>query len=308
MKCKMRRIEPRFLRSDGKPNFSDKIYEREFELSVIVKKPVITASQRAPVKEVIQMMVSHGFRRVPITMPDKRLLGIVTATDLVNYFGGGDYFNIIVNRHEGNLYKAVEEPIESIMVRNVVKAYIDETFVDVLERMVVNNVGAVPIVDEDEKVFGIITERDVLRYLANKVTGKKVKDIMTKDVVTASPETTVKEASQTMINLGFRRLPVIVDDKLVGIVVAMDIVKLFQLKRAIQLSPKCSIYDLIRIPISNIMSSPVITISPDAELGEATKIMSERRIGALPVVENNELVGILTERDMVYDLVLAEYR
>jgi len=308
MRSKMRRVEPSFLRSDGKPNFSDKIYEREFELEVIARKPVITASQRAPVQEVIQLMMNKGFRRVPITMPDKTLLGIVTATDLVNYFGGGDYFNIIINRHEGNLFKAVEEPIESIMSRNVVKAYIDETFVDVLERMVLNNVGAVPIVTEDEKVYGIITERDVLRYLAEKVTGKKVKDIMTNDVITATPETTVKEAAQTMINLGFRRLPILEEGKLIGIVVAIDIVKVFHVKNAVKFSPKCSIYDLVRIPLSKIMTSPVITIRPDAELGEATKIMKEKNIGALPVVEDDRLVGIITERDIVYDLVLEEYR
>ncbi|RLE50913.1 MAG: histidine kinase, partial [Candidatus Methanomethylicota archaeon] len=50
------------------------------------------------------------------------------------------------------------------------------------------------------------------------------------------------------------------------------------------------------------------TIRPDAELGEATKIMKEKNIGALPVVEDDRLVGIITERDIVYDLVLEEYR
>ena len=136
-----RRVEARFLRSDGRPNFSERIYERELELAVLSKRPVVTLSQRAPVREAIRIIVENNFRRIPITMPDKRLMGIVTATDLVNYFGGGDYFKIIMDRHEGDLFSALDEPLESIMKRDVIKVSLDESFVDVLEKMIVNYIG-----------------------------------------------------------------------------------------------------------------------------------------------------------------------
>mgnify|MGYP000162008608 CR=1 FL=1 len=301
-----RRVEARFLRSDGRPNFSERIYERELELAVLSKRPVVTLSQRAPIREAIRTIIENNFRRIPITMPDKRLMGIVTATDLVNYFGGGDYFKIIMDRHEGDLFSALDEPLESIMKRDVIKASLDESFVDVLEKMIINYIGSVPIVDEENRVYGIITERDILRHLADKITGRKVEEIMSRDVITASPATIVKDAAQTMISLGFRRLPVLDEEKIIGIVVTTDIVKLFQPKIALKYSARGSVYDLIKTPLSEIMSSPVITVKPDVEIGEVAKIMMENGIGALPVIEDDKLVGIITERDLLYDIVLKE--
>ncbi len=308
MYIKRRRIEPRFLRSDGKPNFSNRIYEVEHELKIIAKRPVITASQRAPIREAVKLMLSNGFRRLPITMPDKTLIGIITSTDLVNYFGGGDYFKIIDEKHYGNLYAAMEEPLESIMNRNVIKAYIYEDLTSVLEKMVLNNIGAIPIVTEDDKVFGIITERDILRHLSAKITGRSVEEVMTRNVITAHPEETIREAAQTMINLGFRRLPVLEDDIIAGIIVCMDIIRIFDYKNALKYSPKGSVYDLLRVPIKEIMTKNVITIKPNVDLGEAAKVMMNKGIGALPVVENGRLIGIITERDLLYDIVLESYR
>jgi len=301
---KRRRIEQRFLRSNGKPNFSDRIYRSGLNLKLISTKPVYTLSQTAPILEAVKTILNNGFRRLPITMPDKTLIGFATATDLVNYFGGGEYFQIVVERHNGDLYSSLNEPVESIMNRQVVKSHLSESLTEVLEKMVMNNVGAVVVVDDEEKVEGIITERDILRHMAGKLISKSVKEIMTRDVITASPENTLREAAETMINVGFRRLPIVSGSKLVGIVVATDIVKQFDIKVALEHSPRGSIYDIIKIPLSKFMVERVYTIHPDAELGEAAALMKNRNVGALPVVENGELKGIITERDLIYDLVL----
>lgn len=52
------------------------------------------------------------------------------------------------------------------MNRNVIKAFLDESFIDVLERMILNHIGSIPIVDDKGRVYGIITERDLLYDLA----------------------------------------------------------------------------------------------------------------------------------------------
>ncbi len=305
---KKRMIEARFLRSDGKPNFSDRIHEVEGELRVIANRPVVTVSQRAPIREAVKLMLNNGFRRLPVVMPNRSLVGIVTSTDLVNYFGGGDFFRIVDEKHFGDIYSSMEEPLESIMTRNVIRASVDETMIDVLERMVVNNVGAIPIVDENDRVYGIITERDILRFMADKIVGRKVHEVMTKDVIVTYPEATIRDAAQTMVNLGFRRLPVVEDGFLHGIVVCMDIIRAFDFKNAFKFSPRGSIYDILRVPVSEIMTKRVVTIDPSADLGSVAAVMMRHNIGALPVIEDGELIGIITERDLVYELVLESYR
>ncbi|MEM0320511.1 MAG: CBS domain-containing protein, partial [Candidatus Nezhaarchaeales archaeon] len=131
-KVRVKRREPRFLRIDGTPNFSSKIYKKPGEVEVIARRPVVTATPTTRVIDALKIMASRGFRRLPIASTTDRLMGIVTAMDFMNYFGGGEKYNLIVNRHGYNLYSAFNEVLESIMTREVVKAYIDETFIDVL--------------------------------------------------------------------------------------------------------------------------------------------------------------------------------
>ena len=81
------------------------------------------------------------------------------------------------------------------------------------------NVGVIPIVDQ-EKLIGMITDRDiVIRGVAEKHPGStKVEDIMSKEMVTVSPDTSSTEAAKLMAEHQVRRLPVVENGKLIGIV------------------------------------------------------------------------------------------
>jgi len=81
------------------------------------------------------------------------LEGIVTATDIVNYLGGGEKFKIIQQRFGGNLFKAINEPIRLIMTKNVISV---KTSAKVGE--------AIPVVEND-RLVGIITERDFFKII-----------------------------------------------------------------------------------------------------------------------------------------------
>ncbi|WP_205006257.1 CBS domain-containing protein, partial [Escherichia coli] len=120
---------------------------------------------------------------------------------------------------------------------------------------------------------------------------------MTKKVVTALPKTTIFEAEKIMIEQGFRRLPIVSDGKVMGIITSMDIVRFFGSGEVFKHLKSGTITQVLNTPALEIATKDVVTITPDADVGQAAKIMREKNVGALPVVQDNGLVGIVTERD-----------
>ncbi|MQK95219.1 CBS domain-containing protein, partial [Escherichia coli] len=127
--------------------------------------------------------------------------------------------------------------------------------------------------------------------------GIKVSQLMTKKVVTALPKTTIFEAEKIMIEQGFRRLPIVSDGKVMGIITSMDIVRFFGSGEVFKHLKSGTITQVLNTPALEIATKDVVTITPDADVGQAAKIMREKNVGALPVVQDNGLVGIVTERD-----------
>ncbi|HEX7128181.1 MAG TPA: CBS domain-containing protein, partial [Thermodesulfobacteriota bacterium] len=112
------------------------------------------------------------------------------------------------------------------------------------------------------------------------------------------PGTPVSEAKQVMERRRIRHLPVVEGDRLVGIVTDRDI-RLNLPSPATSLSVWEINYLLARLTVGEVMTKRPITIEPDREATDAAKLMLEHRIGALPVVENGALVGIVTETDLL---------
>ncbi|NRD78751.1 CBS domain-containing protein [Bacillus sp. BRMEA1] len=111
------------------------------------------------------------------------------------------------------------EKIRDIMTENVECCTLLDNVYEVAVKMKELNVGAIPIVD-NEKLVGMITDRDiVLRGIAEKhPPSSKVEDIMSNDLITISPDATSREAVQLMSDHQIRRLPVVENGKLIGIV------------------------------------------------------------------------------------------
>ena len=130
-----------------------------------------------------------------------------------------------------------------------------------------------------------------------------VRNWMTPNPITITPQTTLPEAHQLMDEHYIRRLPVIKQGKLVGIVTLGDI-RQAQASNATTLSVYELNYLLDQIPAKEFMAYKPITISPDAPIAEAARMMLQYKIGALPVIENGELVGIITETDFCRLLIL----
>jgi acetoin utilization protein AcuB len=124
----------------------------------------------------------------------------------------------------------------------------------------------------------------------------RVADWMKHPVHHVKPRDTVRHARALLERHRINQLPVVVDDRLVGIVTDRD------LRDAFPAVPEVSAAlggDLGSRPVEDVMTRAVITVTPSDVLTEAAHRMRRERIGALPVVDNGRLVGILTRSDML---------
>lgn len=126
----------------------------------------------------------------------------------------------------------------------------------------------------------------------------RVRDLMTAKPITVDPETPMLEARKRMLEERIRHLVVIDDARVVGIVTDRD-VRLNLPSPATSLSVWEINYLLMGITVGGVMTTSVIVVDPDRPIAEAARIMMDHKIGALPVVEDGRLVGIVTETDFV---------
>ncbi len=127
---------------------------------------------------------------------------------------------------------------------------------------------------------------------------KTVRDIMTIEVTTLGRNDSLQLAKDIMTLGRVRHFPVIDDEKLVGVVSQRDLYKA-SLGSVMKYGEKAQRAFLEGIAIKEIMSDPPITIAPHATVQEAARLMMEKKVGCLPVLEGPKLVGIVTETDML---------
>ena len=126
----------------------------------------------------------------------------------------------------------------------------------------------------------------------------RIKDVMTRNPVTADSDTLVLDAQKLMKENNIRRLPVVDKGKLVGIVTKHDLLEAAP-SPATSLSVFELNYLLAKMKVKEIMKKNPVTITPDTPFEEALRLGQEKKIGAFPVVENGKLVGITTESDII---------
>ena len=125
---------------------------------------------------------------------------------------------------------------------------------------------------------------------------------MTPNPITASPKTTLSEAHRIMAERRIRRLPVMENNKLVGIVTSGDL-----REAAPSIATSLSIFELNylldKVTVDKIMKRDVLTVAPKSSIREAARIMLFKKISGLPVVDGDKLIGIITESDIFRMLV-----
>ncbi|MEM2124402.1 MAG: CBS domain-containing protein, partial [Methanolinea sp.] len=152
----------------------------------------------------------------------------------------------------------------------------------------------------DESVLaGIVTERDVMTVLANEKVAAMVEDIMSTNLRVTEPDSPIGQVTREMVRYKFRRLPVVSDDVLFGIVTATDIMRYIGSRKVFDRIESGDITEVMSLPVRTLVSGNLYTISPDKSANEAAAEMVRRGVGALPVIEDARLIGLVTEYDLV---------
>jgi len=127
---------------------------------------------------------------------------------------------------------------------------------------------------------------------------KTVHDIMTTEVTTLGRNDSLQLVKDIMTLGRVRHFPVMEDGKVVGVVSQRDLYKA-SLGSVMKYGEKAQRAFLEGIVVKEVMSDPPITIAPHASVQEAARLMMEKKIGCLPVLEGPQLVGLVTETDML---------
>ena len=103
----------------------------------------------------------------------------------------------------------------------------DQSLREAVDLLAEHNIGALIVVDEPGRPIGIISERDIIREAARTemALGLSVSRVMTKDLITASPEDDLETVLQTMTAKHFRHLPIVDGERLIGVISIGDVVK-----------------------------------------------------------------------------------
>jgi CBS domain-containing protein len=125
-----------------------------------------------------------------------------------------------------------------------------------------------------------------------------VRDIMTRDPIILGRNDTLDLAEDIMNLRRIRHMPVVDEGSIVGIVSQRDLFR-SALVTALGFGRKTQTAVIKTIKIKEIMTEHVITISPDASVKEAARVMIDKKIGCLPVIDGENLVGLLTETDIL---------
>ncbi|MTI95705.1 MAG: CBS domain-containing protein [Firmicutes bacterium] len=149
----------------------------------------------------------------------------------------------------------------------------------------------------------------------------KVADVMTREVITISPEQTLEEAARMLVETGVSGIPVVEDEKVVGMLSERDLLEARSEPRPpryLELLGGIIYLDSTRefsrqlekmtaTSVAQLMSRDVVSLSPDNSLDEAAKIIIDRGINRVPVVDGEKkLVGIITRTDVLRGIMKAD--
>jgi len=271
------------------------LFSRPLELKrfVDVEKPVEEISSKRPVVlrdnervlDAINLMLER-FRRVPVVDAHMNLKGIITMVDILDLLGGGEKYEILARRR-GSL----KIPVRKVMERHVITMDRKISTRKALEIFKREGRGAYPILHR-KKLVGIISEWDFIKLIKGNV-DVLVGHLMTRRPIILKPNYSLLDAMKTICRAGFRRLPVVEDSILIGIITPRDI--LIYLRENESLDRM----EMAKVKINEVMERNLAVMYPETRLMDAIKTMRLRRVGGLPVTDGDELVGILTERDII---------
>ncbi|MEM4213949.1 MAG: CBS domain-containing protein [Candidatus Methanomethylicaceae archaeon] len=270
--------------------------------SIARHPPAVVFSLSTKVIDAVKMMHEKSVRHAIVSEDGQRLDGLVSAKDILNYLGGGEKFKILKELHQGDVYKALHSPIEPIVNKSPIVARTTDTLPEVMSIMAKKDIGMLPLLDEESKIWGSLSERHLFKLFESNQMFVKVFEVMSKPLITLDTKATLLDLSRVMISKDIRRIPIMSEGRLWGIVTVKDIMR-FLASGYVEEAINKGLSDyILNTNVSKIATLNPKTVSPDVDLSDAVKIMNANNVGSLIVISAGNPIGILTERDLLLKL------
>lgn len=273
------------------------------ELKSIIKEP-ISIPPNTSILDARDILIRHRIGRLIVEF-NKKPVGIITEKDIarsISVFSGKPIAKILAR---------------DIMSKDLITAYPDDSIYDCAKLMKTHGISSVVVKNHKNKLVGIITKTDLVStFLMISTARLPISKIMTKKVITVSPNDSIFEVESVLLNNKIRRVIVSKNKIPVGIITYRDFVpaKTFDLykeftdpeeRTEIFWNPKINEFNvnnlsyLLTFLAKDIMTKDPFSVSADDTAYLAAILMIRHGISGLPVVRNKKLIGIITKSDIV---------
>ena len=257
------------------------------QIKNLMSENIITVDKDQNLTDALKLLRKHNVSRLPVTN-NKELVGIISERDIANKLGSSKYENMPASRLH----------VSSVMIKDVITVPQSMQLGEVAKIMLEKGIGSVPVMEDNEMV-GIVSKADFVTLAVGIAFDKiSVKEIMCKNLISVSPSERIVHARRQMIESHIGRLPVVDDETLVGMVTPKDLMRAFiEFRKSVpEKYQKSQIKDLL---VEDIMSSNPVFVSKDMSITEISNIIMETGFNGLPVVENDKVIGIITQTDIL---------
>src|SRR5262252_8628964 len=265
-----------------------------------MRTQVTTVTPDTLVSTAYQLMTmrGHRIRHLPVVTGQNVLVGILTDRD-VRRASASDAPSMA--EHE-LLYLLEKLRVRDIMTQEVVTVRGTTSLAEAGQLFLQSKFGCLPVVGDGNRLEGILTLTDLLRtYAEQTIRYRKgslirVGGMMQTQVITATPDMALADVQRLMRDHHIRHVPVVSGKRLVGIMTDRD-VREASPSPATTLTRGETAYQMATTPVKQCMTQDVVSIGPDMDMVQATRLLLQRQYSCLPVVDNGTLVGIITEMD-----------
>ncbi len=249
----------------------------------VMTTEIISVDKDVDLKHVLKLMKKHEVTKVPV-LEEKKLIGTISDNTIAMKLGSKRKAGVPASRLHA-----------SSVTQKHVEVVTPNTSIETILQRVGEPGPTMLTVMEKDRLVGVVTKADLLPLVTST---KKLRDIMRKKLHVVSPDDRVIHARRIMIDNNIARLPVIDDGKLVGIISDTEIAFAFaDLKRSFPLGRQK--HQLDELVVKAVMKTPVIWAEPGMTAMEAAKVMLKHNVGALPLLKDNTIVGIVTRTDLL---------
>ncbi|MBU0497960.1 MAG: CBS domain-containing protein [Candidatus Thermoplasmatota archaeon] len=254
----------------------------------IMTTDIITVDKDEDLSHVLSLMKKHDITKIPV-LEEKQLVGIITDSKIAHKLGSVRHREVSTARFHASSVTEKNVPVVSPL----------EEINNILRMVGKPGPTMLPVVDANKYLIGVLTKADFLHLVTSK---KPVGEIMQKNLRIVAPGDRVIHARRIMVDDNVARIPVVEQGILVGIVSDFEIALAFASLKDSFSVPRQK-HRLDEMLVKDVMKTSVIWTTKTVNVAEAAKIMLKYSVGALPIVEDDKLIGIVTRTDLLKTIV-----